>query len=134
MNKKTKLNINNWALIFVGTLVLQSSLMLEFVPKRSYVWFHIEIIAIFTALLFYHLYLHFGFSNWFKRIALHKKPATKVLWWLLIAVMMSGVIAFVHWYSSHFHHSPIGGIHGKIGFLMLLVALGHLIKRRKLLK
>lgn len=31
-------------------------------------------------------------------------------------------------------HTPLGGVHGKFGFLMIAIALGHTIKRIRFLK
>ncbi|MGN0220402.1 MAG: hypothetical protein ACI4AX_08990 [Muribaculaceae bacterium] len=40
---------------------------------------------------------------------------------------MSGIAATVQWLVEN-GHSPIGGVHGKIGFVMVIVAIIHAAK------
>lgn len=40
---------------------------------------------------------------------------------------MSGIAATVQWIVEN-GHSPIGGVHGKIGFLMVIIAIIHAAK------
>ncbi len=66
----------------------------------------------------------------FKKFTKVKSPVTKFLWWLLVFTIISAIIAFVHWLGTY-QHSPIGGLHGKIGFAMIAVVIGHTLKRKK---
>ncbi|MBO4966041.1 MAG: hypothetical protein J6C81_07240 [Muribaculaceae bacterium] len=72
--------------------------------------------------------LHSG--NWFRKFSKIKSPVTRILWWLFLITVLSAIVALVHWLGTY-AHSPVGGVHGKIGFLMIAVAIGHTIKRIK---
>lgn len=74
------------------------------------------------------VFLHFKRSNWFAKFQKLKKPATRILWYLYCLMLVLGIAAFIHWIISC-HHSPLGGIHGKIGFIMIAFAIGHTVKR-----
>ncbi|MDE5905650.1 hypothetical protein, partial [Duncaniella sp.] len=41
-----------------------------------------------------------------------------------------GVAAMIHWVTT-FTHSSIGGVHGKLGFLMIILSIGHIARRIK---
>ncbi|MDE5916290.1 MAG: hypothetical protein K2G71_06930, partial [Duncaniella sp.] len=58
---------------------------------------------------------------------------TRILWWVSLATLITGVIASIHWLVT-FTHSPIGGIHGKLGFLMIIFSVLHISKRIKFFK
>jgi len=47
--------------------------------------------------------------------------------------LLTGVAALVV-LLINMHHTPLGGVHGKIGLLMLAIVIGHTIKRAKFLK
>lgn len=57
-----------------------------------------------------------------------KNRVTKILFLLAVLTVFTAVTSLVHWLVN-FTHSGIGAWHGKIGFLMLIVAIGHTIKR-----
>lgn len=78
----------------------------------------------------WHIYLHYGFSKWFAKFHKNKSVVTKILWWFFILTLLSGIIALAHWIITPVH-STIGGVHGKIGFIMVAFAIGHIIKRIK---
>lgn len=44
--------------------------------------------------------------------------------------LATGLAASLDWLGSGIH-GPIGAIHGKIGFLMILLVIGHIVKRKK---
>ena len=43
---------------------------------------------------------------------------------------VTGLIATVHWLAGYAHNA-IGGIHGKLGFLFLIIAVTHCFRYRK---
>ncbi len=94
------------------------------------VWLHILLGVIFLSACAWHIFLHFGVNNRIVRFSKSKKVPLRVLWWPYLITLVSRVIACVHWLVT-FAHSPIGGVHGKIGFLMLAFAIGHVVKRWK---
>lgn len=135
MNKIAKLKICGCILIFLTATILTSGIYLEATDSSGLtaVWIHIVVGIVFFIFIAYHIFLHFGNSNWFSRFHKLKNRATRVLWWVSLATLTTGIIACFHWVMT-FSHSPIGGIHGKIGFLMILLSIAHVLKRIKFFK
>lgn len=94
----------------------------------DWVWIHIVVGTFFMALGFLHIYIHFGASNWFSRFHKLKSPVTRILWWITLLTLVTAVIATGHWLGS-FTHSSIGAVHGKLGFMMIILCLCHIVKR-----
>lgn len=132
MKKITKLKICDWSLLIVTIAILVSGIQLEATHSRGLtsVWIHIIIGLLFACLVTLHLYLHFGYNNWFSKIHKQKNQITRMLWWVSLITLISGAIASAHWLTT-FNHAPIGGIHGRIGFLLIIISTGHIIKRMK---
>lgn len=83
-------------------------------------------------LIIRHIYLHFQWKKWllkFSKLNIH----TRILWWLYVLTFLSGLAAVIHWALDN-EHSPLGGIHGKIGLLMIAFAIAHVAKRYKFYK
>ena len=135
MKHLEKLKICNWALLIFCLLILTSSIQLEATGSRGLlpVWLHVFIGLLFSLLVILHIYLHFKWCNWFARFNKLKKPVTRILWYLFLATIILCIATFIHWLISN-HHSILGGVHGKIGFLMLAVGIGHILKRIKFFK
>lgn len=110
--------------------ILASGIQLEATGSSSvdWVWIHIVFGTFFMALGFWHIYIHFGASNWFSRFHKLKSPVTRILWWITLLTLVTVVIATGHWLTS-FTHSSIGGVHGKLGFMMIILCLCHIVKR-----
>lgn len=85
-----------------------------------------------SAVSYNHVRLHFGpISRWpsfFKK----GKRQNRWLLWLVVATLATGLGA-IFTYSFH-GNSPLGAVHGKIGFLALILMLLHLLHRRKWFK
>lgn len=130
--KLSRLRKCDWALIAVSILILASGIQLEITGGSDalWVWWHVAIGIIFFAGIFWHLYLHFGWRSWFGRLRQPGRRATTWLATFAALTLISGLAATILW-VMHPTHSHFGAIHGKIGFLMLLLAIGHTIKRRK---
>ncbi|MDE6717113.1 MAG: hypothetical protein K2J70_02880 [Muribaculaceae bacterium] len=130
MIKKSKLKLCNWLLLLFTAAILASGIQLEASNSSGIisVGIHVALGVIFEAFVLWHIWLHFGSRNWFVAFSRLKKPVTRILWWLFILTVVSALIALFHW-GGTLSHSPIGGIHGKIGFIMILVAIGHICKR-----
>lgn len=135
MKKITKLKICDWSLLILTIAILTSGIQLEATHSSGLtsVWIHIITGLSFAYLVAYHIYLHFGNSNWFSKIHNQKNQLTRILWWVSLITFITGIIALVHWLTT-FNHAPIGGVHGKLGFLMVLLSMGHIIKRIKFFK
>ncbi len=135
VKKIVKLKICNWTLLVLTIAILISGIQLEATQSSGIVavWIHIVIGVLFMALVGYHIFLHFGERNWFSLFAKQKSPVTRILWWLSLLTLITGIIAVIHWLAT-FTHSIIGGIHGKLGFLMIIFSIGHICKRIKFFK
>lgn len=132
MKKIEKLRICNCSLLVLTVAILASGIQLEATDSAGLtpVWIHVVIGLAFMAVAAYHVFLHFGKSNWFSRFRKQKSPVTRILWWVGLITLLTGLIAWSHWLKT-FTHAPIGGLHGKIGFLMIILAIGHICKRIK---
>ncbi|MDE6534673.1 MAG: hypothetical protein K2K82_01540 [Muribaculaceae bacterium] len=131
MNKGQKLKVCDWVLAVLLPLVLASSLQLEATSSRG-LWpviFHVVVAGAFMGLIIRHIYLHFQWKKWLTKFGKLKVP-TRILWWLYFFTFASGVATFIHWLTVN-QHGPLGGVHGKIGLLMLAFAIGHTVKRIK---
>lgn len=132
MKKAIKLKICNLSLLPLTIAIPASGIQLEATHSDGLtpVLIHIVVGLLFMSFAIYHVYLHFGKSNWFSKMRRQKSPVTRILWWVALITLITGVIATIHWLST-FTHSPIGGVHGKFGFLMIILAIGHICKRIK---
>lgn len=132
MKKIAKLKMCNWSLLFIAVAILISGLQLEVTHCScvTSVWVHIVVGLLFVCVTAYHIFLHFSYCNWFSKFHKAKSPVTRVLWWVTLITLITGLVAMVHWLST-FSHATIGGVHGKLGFLMILLSSGHVIKRIK---
>ena len=139
--KKDKLQTVDVALIIVAIFVLISSIQMEAtagaaifgVSFTAYTIVHIVLAISMMGLVSYHLYLHFGWKQWVAKLRKTPKVVTRILSVVAALALISGVAATTEW-LIHRQHTPIGGIHGKIGFLMLAIVVGHTIRRAKWLK
>lgn len=135
MNRLKKCNCS---LLVLAPLVLASSIILEashgeaVLGVRFNIWVaaHIALAATFIALVFWHLKLNWGkISGWPKRLSSRKSGAVKALSILCFLTAATGIVAVPVWLLHG--HTPIGGIHGKAGFIFLLLAILHTIRHRR---
>lgn len=134
MTKAQKLKICDWTLAILLPIVLATSIQLEVTSSSGIfpVVLHIIAALLFISLIIWHIFLHFQWKKWLVKFSKLKVP-TRILWWLYILTFLSGIATFIHWLIEN-EHSPLGGVHGKIGFLMIAFAIGHTIKRLKFFK
>lgn len=132
MNKISKLKICDRCLVVLAIAMLISGIQLEVTHCNGIlsVWVHIFIGLLFMGMIARHIFLHFGYCNWFIRFQNLKNRVTCVFWWVTLVTLITGMIALVHWLTS-FIHAPIGGVHGKVGFLMMFFSAAHFYKRRQ---
>ncbi len=135
MTRAEKLRLCDWMLVFATAFILASGIQLEATDSRSivWVWIHVIIGGLFFANIVWHLYLHFGWKSWVQRFRKQKSPVTRWLAVFALLTLISALVALFHWIGTD-THSPIGGIHGKIGFVFLALAIGHTVKRLKFFK
>lgn len=131
MKKSEKNKICDWILVFLLPIVFASSIQLEITSSKGFlpIILHIVVAISFMCLIIWHIYLHFNWQKWLTKFS-KLKVQTRILWWLYVLTFISGLAVFIHWIVNQ-QHSPLGGIHGKIGFLMIAFAIGHLIVRWK---
>lgn len=124
-----RLKICNRLLGLTLILILASGLHLEVTSGRYAwsVWVHIALGLVLTALALYHIFLHYRKANWFARFAKNRNTSTRILWWVFLLTAVSGLAATVGWIGDKVH-SPLGAVHGKIGFLMVIVAIVHVAR------
>ncbi len=134
MTKKTKFKICDWSLLFLSIVILASGLQLEINPagKLVWVWLHIAIGSAFSIGIIWHIILHKqGMKSSVQKPQKQKhKPRHPVMGIFFILTLLSGIIATCHWIGTYFH-STIGGIHGKIGFIFIILVGIHMWKNRR---
>lgn len=135
MKTAQKLKLCNRTLACILVLILASGIQLEATSGKYgwSVWVHIILGILLCILSLYHIYLHYKFGNWFSRFKKNRNIATRILWLVFLLTTVSGVAATVIWLGGY-GHSHIGGIHGKIGFLMVITAIFHVRKHLALKK
>lgn len=113
-------------------VMLASGIQLEATSGRYAwtVWAHIALGIVLTALSVWHIYLHYRWSDWFARFRKNRNQSTRILWWVFLLTAVTGIIATAVWLAAH-EHSHIGAIHGKIGFLMVIVGIIHALGHRR---
>lgn len=132
MRTLAKLKLCDWALLIMTLAVVASAIQLEILSATSavWVWAHIILCIFFMGMCAWHIQLHFHKSNWFAKIRKQKSPVTRLLWWMSLLTLLTGIIASIRWIVTDTHGS-IGAVHGKIGFLMVILTIAHLLKRKK---
>lgn len=128
-NPSSRLILCNRTLGITLLLMLASGIQLEATSGRypCSIWVHIILGILLTVLSLYHIYLHYRKSNWFARFAKNRNTSTRILWWMFLLTAVTGIAATIDW-LLHNQHTPLGGVHGKIGFLMVIVAIIHAVR------
>lgn len=135
MNTALRLKRCNHRLAFVLLMTLASGIQLEATSGRYTwsVWLHIVLGILLTVLSAYHIFLHYRKSNWFARFAKNRNAVTRILGWIYLLTAISGIAATIIWLDGN-QHSHLGAVHGKIGFLMVLLAIIHALKSKRKMK
>ena len=134
MTKLQRLRICDWTLAVMLPVVLASGIQLEATSSGGIisVVLHVVVSVTFMCLIIRHIYLLFQWKKWLTKFSKLKVP-TRILWWLYVATFATGIATLIHWLIAN-THTPLGGIHGKIGFLMIAFAIGHTLRRLKFFK
>lgn len=132
MNTASRLRLCKRSLGCVMLLMLVSGIQLEATSGQYAwsVWVHIALGLLLIALSLGHIYLHYRKGNWFARFARNRNTVTRILWWVFLLTAVTGLAATVIWFDG-FTHSHLGAVHGKIGFLMFILAVIHVAGHRK---
>lgn len=131
MNLKLKFKLCDWLLLVTTVLITASSIQLEVTggASRAWVWGHMVIAILFITLIGWHIYLHFRWSEWLKKL-FGKRNLLRWMSLFGLLVVVSAIIASAHWFVSY-AHGGVGGLHGKLGLVFLLLIIIHAIKHRK---
>ncbi len=132
MKKLTKLKICDWSLLAITVVMLLSSIQLEATHCEGVGWViaHIMLGMVFMGGIVWHLYLHFQWKSWLKRLRSQKSPVTRWLAVFGLLTLLTAIVAMVHWLTVAIH-SPVGGVHGKLGFIFIALVIGHTVKMLK---
>ena len=138
--KKSRLTVINSFLIVLLILTASSSLILECIGGKdlptlrsvTLVVVHIIVTLALVLLSYLHIRAHFGsLPQWRQRFGKTKRQ-NRWLLWTTVLTFLTGIVAIVTFALKG--HSSFGGIHGKIGYVALLIMFLHLIHRGKWLR
>jgi amino acid transporter len=102
------------------------------VSNLALVIFHLVVCFSLMGLSFVHIKAHYGkLSNWKNALSKGRNHTKWVLAFAVLAIV-TGVVSTVTYFSHG--HTPLGGVHGKIALVSLLLMTGHLVKRFNRLK
>lgn len=135
MEKIKKLRLCDLLLMPITILVLLSSIQMEVcggeglfgLPFSFWMYLHCILGTLMFVLVVEHLYLHLGKSKWLTKVK-RLKRLTKWLCAIFAILLVISVVVFVRIIVLT-THSPIGAVHGKIGFLFLILCIWHTAKR-----
>lgn len=137
LHRMKKIFVIDWALIPALLLTVLSGIKLHVTGhSNSYeIWHnwsvvHILISGVFLFVCFYHIKMHWGWYKSLFRKKGKKSHITVFLSLVFLIVTLSGIASLI----ISGNNSGIGMWHYRIGLLMCAVAVGHLIKRWKILK
>ncbi len=138
--KKSRLNVINLSLIVLLAVTTASSVILECTGGKdlpalhsgALVLLHVAVTLALMILSYLHIKAHFGQTSQWRGRFRKTKRQNKWLLWITAITLLTGIAAIFTYFA--FGHTPFGAIHGKIGFIALLIMLLHLLHRRKWLK
>ncbi len=134
MRKGERLRLCDWLLLPMCVLMLVSSVQLEgWWLGMGFVWIHVVLGMSFFSLIGWHLQLHYGWSNWLLRLMRQRVVSTRWLTVFGVLTLLSAFVATGH-VLSKWQHSSIGGVHGKLGFVMLCFVGWHVWMRLRFYK
>lgn len=128
MSKAEKLRLCNWMLVFATALILISGIQLEATDSRGllWVWIHVIIGCLFFTNIVWHLYLHFGWKSWIKRLRKQKSPVTR---WLAVFALLTLISAIslsyiglvhipIHLLETYMARLALYSLHWQSGILL----------------
>ena len=130
MTKFEKIRICDWSLVLLTVVTIVISILLEVTGSISagLIWAHSIIAILFFADIIWHIYLHFKWKSWIYKFCKLKSPATR---WLAVSgllTLLTGIAAIIRRVITA-QHSPLGAVHGKIGFIFMMIVALHTMKR-----
>lgn len=121
--------------VLATSIILEASHGAPVLGLKFNLWVIIHLITVLamTGLVCWHLRMNWGkISGRAKKFTGKASGASKALAILIAFTALTGLAAIPQWLIHG--HSTIGGIHGKIGFLFILIATVHTIRHRKWFK
>ena len=142
MEKKTQSTICNWSLLVLAILMLASGIQMEAcfgadflgISFPVYMAFHVVVAFLMTAVVIWHIWLHFNWKEWVKRFSSLKRTDTKILAVMSALALVSGIAALLVLLFNGMQHNGVGGVHGKIGFGFVALGIYHIIRRIRFYK
>ena len=135
--KKRCLYKRNVLLLVMLVPALVSSLLQEFLrganlhclTNSTLTIIHLAICLPMLLFVCVHLWANCGnMAQWLAKIR-RQKWQTQLLFWFSVLTFVSGIAATVVYFSHG--HTPVGGIHGKLGFVALALMIWHTYRRLK---
>ena len=129
----------NISLLVIGALVAISSILLECIAGGEFlglsypfwVWLHIIVCLLCMAGIILHLQIHWVTAKkWLHQFLKQKNKLTRWLTWFAAITFLSGLVVAA-FFCSGAQHNPLGGIHGKLGLIVILLTTFHVLKRFK---
>ena len=132
MMKRNALRLCNHALLGLMPLSLASGLWLEYLQGEPFgatsntLWvsIHLLVSLLMTLCVGWHLQLNWGtMQRWYNRFKTHHSKAIRFITIVFLLTTLTGIIAIPLWLAQG--HTGLGGVHGKIGYLLALVLFLH---------
>lgn len=136
--KKKFLLICNRSLLSVMPVAVASGVLLEWlhgcpfcgIGNAVWTWLHVVMSGTLLVLVLWHVHLNWHHAGrWYRRFREHRSMGFKCMAVFFLLAALTGLVSVPLWLSHG--HSGIGGLHGKIGYVWALFALGHTIRHRK---
>lgn len=135
MKKINRFKLCNWSLLILTVIALISGILLEClhgaplcgIECSVFTTIHIIVCIAFMVLVWWHLWLHWSkVGEWLHRIKSHHSPGFKLTALFFFLTFLTGLVCIPLWIKCG--HIGIGGVHGKLGFIAIILLLPH-IKR-----
>lgn len=132
------MRICNKGLLWLSLPMVATSIALECAGGGScgplpFLWLvvaHVAVSVLMMLMVTAHVYLHFGWQSWITKWRRLKSRPCRWLAVVALLTLVSGMAATALWCAAP-AHTTFGGVHGKIGYIFILLAAGHTLKRRR---
>lgn len=95
-----------------------------------WLWIHVVLGLLCLIAVIHHVYLHWGTMwHWMRMMSHAHSKLTRCLAWCFLLTVITGMVVAIS-ICQGAGHTAIGGLHGKIGILVLLLMVFHLLKHK----
>lgn len=121
-----------WWLLAVSVAMLASGVQLEMLSGESrwWIWIHVVAGCVFFGLIIWHVFLHYRWNDWEARLCRQGSANTRWLAAVGVLTLFTGLWTTAVWIADPVH-GKLGAVHGKLGFLMLVLAGWHAARRAR---